>query len=98
MLLLGIKNVLPTVLSEPFTLSFLLWEILVALIYFPHSAADVVEKIEWLKSHDKEAQQIATNARNFGLSYLRLEDQYCYVATLLDTLGGLSDVVYVVSV
>jgi hypothetical protein len=68
--------------------------------FFPpfRSAADVVEKIEWLKSHDKEAQQIAVNARNFGLSYLRLEDQYCYVATLLDTLGGLSDVVYVVSV
>jgi hypothetical protein len=51
------------------------------------SAADVVEKIEWLKKHDKEAQQIVQNARNFGLSYLRLEDQYCYVATLLDTLG-----------
>jgi hypothetical protein len=58
--------------------------------YFLRSAADVVEKIEWLKSHDKEAQQIALNARNFGLSYLRLEDQYCYVATLLDTLGELA--------
>eukprot|EP01034_Spumella_vulgaris_P038791 gene38791-47909_t len=54
-----------------------------------YSAADVVEKIEWLKAHDKEAQQIATNGRNFALSYLRLEDQYCYVATLLETLGEL---------
>eukprot|EP01034_Spumella_vulgaris_P027795 gene27795-34570_t len=54
-----------------------------------YSAADIVEKIEWLKAHDKEAQQIATNARNFGLSFLRMEDQYCYIATLLDTLAEL---------
>ncbi len=54
-----------------------------------YSAADVVSKIEWLKKNDKMAQQIAENARNFGRSYLRLEDQFCYVATALETFAAL---------
>lgn len=52
-----------------------------------YSAADIVNKIEWLKKNDGMAQQLAANARNFGLSYLRLEDQYCYAATALETFG-----------
>lgn len=48
-----------------------------------YNAADVVEKIEWLKAHDHLAQRIANNARNFGRSYLRLEDYYCYVSSYL---------------
>ena len=56
-----------------------------------YSAADIVNKIEWLKAHDDMAQQLAANARNFGLSYLRLEDQYCYVATALEKLGKVFD-------
>ncbi len=54
-----------------------------------YSAADVVTKIEWLKKNDHLAQKIAQNARNFGISYLRLEDQYCYVATALETFAEL---------
>ena len=28
--------------------------------------ADAIDKIEWLMAHDDMAQQIASNARNFG--------------------------------
>eukprot|EP01040_Poterioochromonas_malhamensis_P006298 gene6298-6777_t len=54
-----------------------------------YSTADVVSKIEWLKAHDDMAQRIAANARNFGRSYLRLEDYYCYISTALYTIGAL---------
>lgn len=47
------------------------------------SATDVIEKVEWLKQHDRVAYRIAVNARNFGISYLRLEDMACYVASAL---------------
>ena len=33
------------------------------------------------------AQRIAANGRNFGRSYLRLEDYYCYAATALEAVG-----------
>lgn len=33
------------------------------------------------------AQRLALNARNFGQSYLRLEDYYCYAATALEAMG-----------
>ncbi len=52
-----------------------------------YSAVDVAEKIEWLMAHDREAQQIAANARNFGLSYLRVEDMLCYAAQALEVVG-----------
>lgn len=52
-----------------------------------YSGADIVEKVEWLQSHDVLAQRIAENARNFGQSFLRLEDYYCYAATSLATLA-----------
>jgi hypothetical protein len=53
--------------------------------YVPISftAADIVEKILWLKSHDSLARKIAINGWNFGKSYLRLEDYYCYTASAL---------------
>ncbi len=54
-----------------------------------YSTADVISKIEWLKAHDDMAQRIAENARNFGRSYLRLEDYYCYISTALYTIGAL---------
>ena len=53
-----------------------------------HSSADLIEKIEWLRAHDDLAQRIATNARNFGTSYLRLEDYYCYFAAALASFAG----------
>ena len=41
----------------------------------------------WLKAHPKMAQRIAVNGRNFGRSYLRLEDYYCYAAKALEAVG-----------
>lgn len=52
-----------------------------------HSMADLVKKVKWLREHDKLAFQLATNARNFGLSYLRYEDAICYAATAIQSLG-----------
>ena len=52
--------------------------------------ADATEKIEWLKEHDDMAQQIAVNARNFGKSYLRMEDYFCYTATFLKTFSEIT--------
>ena len=76
----------------------LYFDLLITLYYYLHNsqyptvplasnAADVLEKIIWLKSHPKEAQQLAENAHNFGASYLRLEDYYCYMASALEVLG-----------
>ena len=35
--------------------------------------SDLLEKIEWLKEHDKEAQKIAENARSFAQRHFNLE-------------------------
>ena len=50
--------------------------------YVPISftAADLIEKIEWLNTNPILARRIAKNGYNFGKSYLRLEDYYCYTA------------------
>jgi len=52
-----------------------------------YSAADVADKVDWLIAHDDIAQRIARNGFNFGRSFLRLEDSFCYIATALNTLG-----------
>ena len=52
--------------------------------------ADATEKIEWLREHDDMAQQIAVNAKNFGKSYLRMEDYFCYTATFLKTFSEIA--------
>ena len=44
----------------------------------------------WLKAHPKVAQRIAANGRNFGRSYLRLEDYYCYASTALEAVGAVA--------
>ena len=61
--------------------------------YVPISfmASDLVEKVEWLRAHDDMARQIARNGRMFALSYLRLEDYYCYVAAALMEFAGVAD-------
>jgi hypothetical protein len=51
------------------------------------SGADLAMKVKWLQLHDDMAKQIATNGRNFGRSYLRLEDYFCYSAKMLMELG-----------
>ena len=35
--------------------------------------------------------RLAANARNFGASYLRLEDYYCYAASALEAVAEVSD-------
>ena len=52
--------------------------------------ADATEKVEWLREHDEMAKQLAENARNFGKSYLRMEDYFCYTATVLKTFGEIA--------
>lgn len=52
-----------------------------------YSAADVAEKVRWLREHDDLAQRIQLNAQNFAKSYLRLEDYFCYMATALDSIA-----------
>jgi len=54
-----------------------------------YNGADVISKIEWLRDHDEMAYQIAKNAKAFGDSYLRLEDYYCYIAAVQESLGNL---------
>ena len=54
-----------------------------------YSCSDLAEKIEWLRANDHLARQIAINGRNFGKSYLRLEDYYCYIASTLKTLSNI---------
>ena len=54
-----------------------------------YSSADLIEKIEWLQRHDDLAQQIAENGRNFGKSYLRFEDYFCYVGAALQLVARL---------
>lgn len=54
-----------------------------------YTGADIVEKVRWLQANDDLALRIVENARNFGKSYLRLEDHYCYMATALEEVGKL---------
>ena len=59
--------------------------------YVPLSAsgAEIAEVVSWLREHDDMAKQIAENGYNLGRSYLRLEDYYCYGASVLYELGEL---------
>ena len=52
-----------------------------------YSTADLIEKIEWLRANDGMARQLADNARNFGASYLRMEDHFCYAAAALQMVA-----------
>lgn len=54
-----------------------------------YNTADIIRKIEWLQEHDEMAYEIAKNAKHFGQSYLRLEDYFCYHATLLKSISEL---------
>lgn len=52
-----------------------------------YNTVDIIRKVEWLNANPKLAYQIAVNAKLFGDSYLRIEDYYCYFATLFKELG-----------
>jgi len=68
----------------PFTARLQPWVHYVPLTY---NMADAIDKVEWLVEHDDMAQQIARNARNFGKSYLRVEDYLCYAAMSMHLLS-----------
>ena len=55
-----------------------------------YNTADIIDKIEYLLANDDLAERLATNAKNFGLSHLRLEDYFCYVATALKTISNIT--------
>jgi hypothetical protein len=44
---------------------------------------DLVEKIQWLKSHDKEAQKMVKNARQFVRDNLAPKNIFCYYLVAL---------------
>ena len=56
-----------------------------------YSLVDLLRKIEWLKRNDKLARRLAANAKAFGLSYLRIEDYFCYAASALEYVGRLEN-------
>lgn len=61
-----------------------------------YTGADLLEKVQWSREHDDMAAQVAENGRNFARSYMRLEDYYCYAASVLNTMaeiGKLSNAV-----
>jgi hypothetical protein len=70
--------------NYPFSARLQAWVHYVPLAY---NMADAIDKINWLVQHDDMAQQIAHNAKNFGKSYLRLEDYFCYLAMSLHLLS-----------
>lgn len=53
--------------------------------YVPYQpdCSDLEEVINWLKTHDEEAQQIAKNAREFAVRNLTNEDLYLYIYLLI---------------
>lgn len=67
------------------------WRLKPWVHYVPisYNTADIAEKVQWLNSNPTLAYKIARNAYNFGQSHLRIEDFYCYWATLLKELGEL---------
>jgi len=71
-----------------FTLRLKPWIHYVPISY---TGADLPDKILWLRNNDEKARQIAKNGRNFGLSFLRLEDYYCYTSYLLNQFGKIND-------
>jgi hypothetical protein len=68
----------------PFSARLQPWVHYVPLAY---NMADAIDKIDWLIKNDVMARQIASNAKNFGKSYLRLEDYFCYLAMSLHLLS-----------
>lgn len=75
-----------TPFSYHFSERLLPWVHYVPLSY---GAADLINKVEWLRQHDDFARRIARNAQNFGKSYLRMEDYYCYMSSALKMISEL---------
>ena len=52
--------------------------------YIPvkHDLSDLIEKIEWAQSHDREARLIGMNGRKYATENLLPKDIFCYHAVL----------------
>jgi hypothetical protein len=51
--------------------------------------SDLLEKIEWARTHDLEAQRIVKNANLFAQNNLQIEDVHLYLYLLLESIGRL---------
>lgn len=83
------------VLLQEHEFSYTFSKFLIPWVHFvpiSYSAADIIEKIEYLLEHDHIAEKIAINSRNFGVSHLRYEDYLCYIAAALNTVSNVTSV------
>jgi hypothetical protein len=62
--------------------------------YIPiaNDMGDLVTKIKWAQKHDLEVREIATQAQNFALHNLLMEDNYLYLALVLQRLASLEEI------
>lgn len=58
-------------------------------IPFREDCSDLEEIVQWLRTHQDEAKQIALNARDFALNNLENEDAMLYWYLLLQEYGKL---------
>jgi hypothetical protein len=49
---------------------------------------DLIEKINWGKTHDNEAREIGQAARKFAISHLTLKDHLVYLSLLIEKYSG----------
>ena len=80
-------------LQDPFEFLYTFSKRLIPWVHFipvNYMLTDLVEKVQWLRRNDHLARQIVLNARNFGKSYLRIEDHFCYMAQALNEVGKLA--------
>lgn len=59
--------------------------------YLPikHDMSDLIEKIEWAKSHDNQCRQIAAKGREFALNHFMPNQIYAYLYWVLDRYASL---------
>eukprot|EP00198_Chlamydomonas_reinhardtii_P007475 XP_001696812.1 predicted protein [Chlamydomonas reinhardtii] len=48
---------------------------------------DILDMLEWAKSHDAEAQRIAQNAQSFAMRHLNRQSRLCYMFHLISELS-----------
>jgi hypothetical protein len=59
--------------------------------YLPikHDMSDLLEKIQWAKTHDAECRQIAKTGRQFALDHFMPNQIYAYLYWVLDNYATL---------
>jgi hypothetical protein len=51
---------------------------------------DLVDKVIWAQNHDREAQEIASQARQFAMTHLTIQDNWLYLYLLLQKYSHLN--------